>query len=64
MLAAEIQLKIDANSAQIRSIANRIHMLEEERLAEPGNADYVELRTQHKQLVDENRRLTDELLSE
>ncbi|MCL1074504.1 hypothetical protein [Shewanella dokdonensis] len=63
MLATEIQLKIDANSAQIKTIANRIQLLEEEHLAEPGNADYVELRTQHKKLVDENRRLMDSATS-
>ncbi|MDF0534030.1 hypothetical protein KDN34_13350 [Shewanella yunxiaonensis] len=61
MIAAEIQHKIDSNSAQIKSIAHRIHALEEEHLAEPSNSDYIELLTQHKKLVDENRRLMDEL---
>ncbi|KFZ38890.1 hypothetical protein HR45_00340 [Shewanella mangrovi] len=60
MIPPEVEMKIQANSRHIKSLATRIHQLEEMHLAEPSNADYVEMQTQQKKLVDENRHLLEQ----
>ncbi|QSX34132.1 hypothetical protein JYB87_02485 [Shewanella avicenniae] len=57
MIPPDVEMKIQANSKHIKSLAMRIHQLEEMHLAEPANSDYIELQTQQKKLVDENRQL-------